>query len=115
MAMQVVAGATMMCAFGVTPSTLKVIPANRPLVRGFAAANILDNKPMLNIAPFGACRSPANPAVTAGGGAPVPCVPVTSPWTPGSPKEVVAGSAALNSDSMCICKWTGVIKIATPG
>ena len=90
MGIQVVAGATMMCSFGVAPSVLSVLPQNRTMTGGPPAANILDNKPMVNIPPFGMCMSLANPTVasatTAAMGVltPMPCIPVTAapPWPP---------------------------------
>ncbi|HXI52640.1 MAG TPA: DUF4280 domain-containing protein, partial [Candidatus Saccharimonadales bacterium] len=65
MAQQVVAGAMMMCSFGVAPSALVVLPANQTMVGGPPAANIMDNKPIVNIPPFGMCTTPSNPAVAA--------------------------------------------------
>ena len=41
-----------------------VLPINRVL-GATPLANIMDNKPMLNILPFGMCSSPANPMVAA--------------------------------------------------
>ena len=96
MAMQVCMGAAMMCSFGAAPSTLVVLPANRTLT-GTPAANIMDNKPIVNIPPFGMCSAPTNPAVIAATAAkagvftPVPCVPVTpAPWIPGAPTVLIA-------------------------
>lgn len=60
MGIQVCTGAMMMCSFGVAPSSLVVLPQNRTLT-GTPAANIMDNKPIVNIPPFGMCMSPANP------------------------------------------------------
>ena len=52
----------MMCSFGAAPSALSVLPANKTMI-GAPAANIMDNKPMVNIPPFGVCISLANPMV----------------------------------------------------
>ena len=82
MGIQVCAGAMMMCSFGVAPSSLVVLPVNRTMT-GAPAANIMDNKPMVNIPPFGMCSSPANPMVAAATAAalgvltPMPCIPVS--------------------------------------
>jgi hypothetical protein len=65
MPQQVVAGAVTMCTFGAAPSTLNVLPVNKTLTGGPPAANIMDNKPMVNIVPFGMCMSLANPTVAA--------------------------------------------------
>jgi len=122
MAQQVVAGAMMMCSFGVAPSALVVLPANQTMVGGPPAANIMDNKPIVNIPPFGMCTTPSNPAVAAATAAamgvltPMPCVPVTpAPWAPGSPTVLIGKMPALNSTSKCMCAWGGVISITYPG
>jgi len=122
MAQQVVAGAMMMCSFGVAPSALVVLPANQTMVGGPPAANIMDNKPIMNIPPFGMCTTPSNPAVAAATAAamgvltPMPCVPVTpAPWAPGSPTVLIGNMPALNSTSKCMCAWGGVISITYPG
>jgi hypothetical protein len=85
-------------------------------------ANIMDNKPMVNILPFGMCNSPANPMVAAATAAalgvltPMPCIPVTAaPWVPGSPTVLVGNMPALNNSSKCMCNWGGVISVAFPG
>jgi hypothetical protein len=121
MGMQVCMGATMMCSFGVAPSTLVVLPENRTLT-GTPAATIMDNKPIVNIPPFGMCSSLANPTVASATAAalgvltPMPCVPVTAaPWVPGSPTVLIGNMPALNSDSKLMCNWGGVIQISVPG
>ena len=90
MPVQVVSGATLACTFGVAPSTLTVLPTNCVACSGMPAATIMDFAPMVNIAPFGMCMSPANPQVAAATAAalgvltPQPCIPATtSPWVAG--------------------------------
>jgi hypothetical protein len=85
-------------------------------------ANIMDNKPMINILPFGMCQSMANPTVAAATAAalgvltPMPCLPNTiAPWAPGAPTVTIGGSPALNDSSKLICMWCGVIEIQNPG
>ncbi len=121
MAQQVVMGATLQCTFGAAPSTLSVLPDKRLLVENKPAANITDNKPMINIAPFGMCNSLANPAVAAATTAalgvltPQPCTPVTSaPWAPGAPTALIANMPALDNTSKCMCSWGGVISVLSP-
>ncbi|MBP1932256.1 DUF4280 domain-containing protein [Ammoniphilus resinae] len=121
MGQAVTAGAMLQCSFGTTPSSLIVLPANR-VMSAAPTANIMDNKPMVNILPFGMCNSIANPAVAAataaafGAHTPMPCVPVTAaPWVPGSPTVLVANMPALNNTSKCMCNWGGVISITNPG
>jgi len=122
MGLQVVAGAMMMCSFGVAPSSLVVLPDKQTLVGGPPAANIMDNKPIVNVPPFGMCNSLANPTVAAATAAalgvltPMPCVPVTSaPWVPGSPTVLIANMPALNDQCKLMCNWGGVIQITFAG
>ena len=121
MGMQVCMGATLQCSFGAAPSQLVVLPQNRVLT-ATPDANIMDNKPLVNIMPFGMCSSPANPAVISATAAalgvltPMPCVPVTpAPWVPGSPTVLIANMPALNNTSKLMCMWGGVIQVVNPG
>ena len=122
MPQQVAAGAMMQCSFGMAPSTLAVLPANKVCCGGPPAANIMDNKPMVNIAPFGMCQSLANPEVAAATSAalgvltPQPCIPnIPAPWAPGAPTVSIADMPALDSTSKLECAWAGVIQITNPG
>lgn len=122
MAIQVNMGASLMCTMGAAPSTLVVLPANKTMAENKPAANIMDNKPFVNIPPFAMCKSPANPAVAAATAAalgvltPMPCTPVTTaPWAPGSSTVMIANFPALNNTSKCICAFGGVISITNPG
>lgn len=119
-------GATLKCPFAVPPgiSTLVVLPINRMLTSNQPAANIMDNKPMVNIPSFGACMSPGNPAFVAATSAalgvptPVPCVPVTpAPWVTGaiSNPVLLANFPALDNVSTLNCMMGGVIAIVMPG
>lgn len=121
MGMQVCMGAMLQCSFGAAPSALSVLPANA-VQTVTPDANIMDNKPMVNIMPFGTCSSMANPTVAAATAAalgaltPMPCVPVIpAPWAPGSPTVLIANMPALNSDSKLMCAYAGVIQITNPG
>ncbi|WP_167332131.1 DUF4280 domain-containing protein [Pseudomonas vranovensis] len=119
---QVVMGALLSCTFGSSPGKLTLLPTNRYCVERQFSANIMDHKPMVNITPFGVCKSIANPQVSAATSAamgvltPMPCIPATtSPWTPGAIKGHVAGQPALHSKCTCMCQWAGVIKVDHPG
>jgi Domain of unknown function (DUF4280) len=121
MGMQVCMGAMMQCSFGAAPSSLVVLPANKVLT-ATPDANIMDNKPMVNILPFAMCSSMANPTVAAATAAalgaltPMPCIPVIpAPWAPGSPTVLIANMPALNSNSKLMCAYGGVIQITNPG
>lgn len=114
-------GALLQCSFGVAPSSLVVLPANKVL-SSTPAATIMDNKPMANIMPFGMCNSPANPVVAAATAAalgvltPMPCIPATAaPWVPGSPTVLIGNMPALNNTSKLMCNWGGVIQVVSPG
>src|SRR5437868_15445857 len=114
-------GARLQCSFGAAPSTLVVLPQNR-VNATVPAANILDNKPIVNILPFGMCSSPSNPTVAAATAAalgvltPMPCIPVTpAPWVPGSPTALIGSMPALHNTSKLMCAYGGVIQIVTPG
>ncbi|MEL6183341.1 MAG: DUF4280 domain-containing protein [Myxococcota bacterium] len=120
MAIAVSAGTTVKCSFGAAPTPLSVLPIMRPLAPT-PAANIMDNKPFLNIVPFGMCTSPANPQVIAATAAalgvftPMPCMPViVTPWLPGSPTVLVGNLPALNNASTCACSWGGVVSVVLP-
>ncbi|HLY83036.1 MAG TPA: DUF4280 domain-containing protein [Acidimicrobiales bacterium] len=121
MAPHVVSGAVLMCSFGVAPSSLTVLPDSRVTAAGQPAAKITDCQPMANIAPFGMCISLANPQVAAATSAalgvltPQPCIPVTTPWQPGSTSVMVAGTPALTATCTCQCAWAGQITITMPG
>lgn len=117
----VTTGAMLQCTFGLAPSTLNVLPVNL-VTAGSPAANIMDNKPIVNIPPFGMCNSPANPTVAAATAAalgvltPMPCIPmIAAPWTPGAPTVMIKNMPALNNTSKCMCNWGGVISINSAG
>lgn len=106
-------GASTACIFGTARGTLKVSGLPRP-------ACIADCRPYVNIAPFGMCRSMANPMVSAGTMAaqgvmtPAPCIPVIpGAWTPDVGFELV-GTPPLPSigrSSVLMCQWGGLISI----
>jgi hypothetical protein len=115
-------GATLICSFGVAPSSLVVLPKNTTMTSKVPAANIMDNIPLVNIMPFGMCTSLANPTVAAATTAalgvltPMPCIPVTpAPWVPGSATVMLGKMPALNNNCKLMCTWGGVIQITVPG
>ena len=121
MGMQVCMGAMMQCSQGVAPSTLVPTPKT-VMTSNMVAANILDHIPIVNIPPFGMCRSPANPMVAAATAAalgvltPMPCVPVLpAPWVPGAPTVLISNIPALDNTCKLMCAWGGVITFTTPG
>ncbi|WP_310461432.1 DUF4280 domain-containing protein [Sphaerotilus sp.] len=106
---------------GTSPASFNATP--RPLTTsGVPVGNIMDHVPMMNIAPFGLCQSPANPMVAAATAAaagtltPQPCIPATaSPWSPGSPMVLIGGMPALNNSSTLSCMWSGTVSFADAG
>lgn len=117
----VVAGAMLTCTFGVAPATLVPKGTAMVMIEGRPAATITDMVPGANIPPFAMCNSLSNPTVAAATAAalgvltPMPCVPVTGPWTPGATKTMIGKLPALVAGSMCNCAWGGVIQITNPG
>lgn len=117
----VVNGAKLKCSEGLAPTTLTVLPTNLANGGLVPAATVMDNIPMLNIAPFGMCKTQANPQVAAATAAamgaltPMPCIPVVvAPWSPGAAGAEIAGQKALTDSSKCSCMWTGSIEITDP-
>ena len=118
---QVCMGAMLKCSFGMAPGTLMVLPTNLVMTK-VPDANIMDNKPMVNVLPFGMCQSMANPMVAAATAAalgaltPMPCIPMTmAPWLPGAPTVLLGNMPTLNNSSKLICSWGGVIGINMAG
>ena len=121
MGMCVCGGAVLSCPFGAAPSALMVTPEKK-VVSSMPLATIADNKPFVNIMPFGMCSSIANPQVASATAAalgvltPMPCIPVIpAPWVSGSLTVLIGGKPALNQTSKLICSWGGVIQITNPG
>lgn len=122
MPLQVCMGATMSCTMGLAPSKLVVLPVNRVLTNNVPDANIMDHKPLVNIMPFGMCKSPANPAVaaatTAAAGVltPMPCIPNTpAPWVTGAPTVLLGNQPTLDNTHKLMCVWAGVISFIDAG
>jgi hypothetical protein len=122
MSLPVVMGAMLQCSFGLAPSSLVVLPEKRTLFENKPVATIMDNKPFVNVLPFGVCNSLANPITAAQTAAalgvltPGACTPVIpAPWIPGSPTVLVGNMPALNQTSRCICAYGGIINVINPG
>lgn len=114
---QVATGATLQCSLGTTPSTFV---ASGAVVSAMTPAGVVTDIDPANVPPFGLCQSPANPqvaaATTAANGVltPQPCVPVLTPWTPGSAQVTIGGVSALDDSSQCSCSWAGTISVTAP-
>jgi len=115
-------GAMMQCSFGMAPSSLVVLPTNMVMTNNVPDANIMDHIPMVNIMPFGMCKSPSNPTVAAATTAalgvltPMPCVPATpAPWIAGAPTVLLGNFPSLDNVSQLMCIWGGVITFNDAG
>ncbi|MCQ2337675.1 MAG: DUF4280 domain-containing protein [Paludibacteraceae bacterium] len=113
-------GALLRCTMGAAPVPLTVV-GMRPMCQNMPMANIMDFAPMVNIKPFGVCRSMANPTVASATAAamgvltPMPCIPViTGPWSPGG-QEKICNFPALLDNCKCMCAYGGNISITFPG
>jgi hypothetical protein len=111
----VCSGATLQCSHGTAPGTMNVTP--RAMVNAAAPpATIMDNKPDVNIMPFGLCTTLSNPAVLAARGVPQPCVPViTAPWSPGCPAVCIGNNPVVHTGSRLTCVYGGIIRVKDPG
>jgi hypothetical protein len=117
----VASGAQIRCSEGLASSQLSLTPAATVELGGVSAATVQNRLPFLNIAPFGMCKTQANPQVAAATAAamgvltPMPCIPVVlAPWTPGATTVELSGDKVLTDDSRCSCLWTGEITVTDP-
>jgi len=116
-------GAKLKCSMGDRQSDLGVIHSvKKDYLHGEFMANIMDNKPMMNIMPFGQCKSLANPTVAAATAAnqgklqPMPCIPnIPAPWQNGKTNVLVKGQPALMDNCKLMCMWAGIIEITNEG
>ena len=93
-----------------------VLPLNGATTTGLPLGNALDHVPFLNIIPFGMCTTAVNPMVSAAGGAPVPCVPITlSQWSDTATKVKVRGYSSVTEKSKLRCLWNGSITVEVSG
>lgn len=118
----VCSGATMKCSMGTSQAKLTVLPSRTVFLTGQPMANISDHLSMVNLAPFGRCRSlgfPATASATAaahGKLTPMPCMHNTPfPWMNGKNDYIVKGDPALLKSSTCSCMWGGTISITDDG
>lgn len=104
------------CSFGTETSAFQLSSTKHDSITE-QNANLLDNKPMVNILAFGMCTSLVNPEVASATahdlGVPVfkPCIPNTiAPWSPGLPTMLVNNYPAIDKNSKLMCAWGGVIE-----
>lgn len=118
----VCSGATMRCTMGTQPAKLTVLPSRTVFLCGQPMANISDHISMVNLAPFGLCRSlgfPATASATAanlGRLTPMPCVHNTPmPWMPGKADYFDKSQPALLRTCKLQCMWGGTISLVDDG
>jgi hypothetical protein len=117
MGTQVVTGATLQCSMGTTPATFAASGAQ---VSATTPAGVVSDIGPASVPPFGMCQSPANPQVAsasaaAGSLVPQPCLPVLTPWTPGSSSVTIGEVPALDDASQCSCAWAGTVSVTSAG
>jgi len=115
-------GATLFCSEGDKKSQLGILPMRNVYIENKPMANIMDYKPIVNIRPFGKCRSLANPSVKAATAAhhglltPMPCIPNTlTPWINGKNDVDIMSQNGVLETSCLECAWKGVIKVVHHG
>lgn len=117
----VVMGAMAKCAQGLAPAPVKFLPTSK-VFAPMPAGDITGIVPMLNLSPFGMCKSLANPKVAAATAAafgvlvPQPCIPLpVMPWAPPSPKVLMGALPAVLDSCKTMCAFAGAITIMMPG
>lgn len=101
----VVDGAELSCTMGEKTSKLKVMPPHKVKMNGANRANTGDCKPVINIQPFGLCKTTG-----------IPCVPTCPMWVNGKNDVLIEGMPALLNKSIAMCSLgVGVISIIDDG
>lgn len=114
-------GAVLNCTQGTNNSSLFATPKCVSLCSQ-DQANITDHLPMVNVKPFGCCRSLAYPPTASATAAnfgrltPMPCVPGTiTNWSAIDFNSQVGGQPALLNTAKLKCIYGGEISIVSPG
>lgn len=118
----VCSGAMVKCTMGTCPARLTVLPTRTVFLAGQPMANISDHISMVNLAPFGSCRSLGFPSTAAATAAahgvltPMPCMHNTpAPWMGGKMDYLIKGQPALLKSCTCQCMWGGTITLINNG
>lgn len=118
----VCSGAMMRCTMGTQPAKLTVLPSRTVFLCGQPMANVSDHVSMVNLAPFGMCRSlgfPATASATAanlGKLTPMPCVHNTPmPWISGKADYFDKDHHSLLKSCKLRCMWGGMISLVDDG
>jgi hypothetical protein len=112
MALNVVNTAQLQCTCGDAPTPLTVTSQFQCKIGNQLAATVMDFAPVVNITPFGTCKT----LTAAASGVPTPCVPATtSPWMPGAIQTKIGNFAALLQTDKLVCSVGGMISVVSPG
>lgn len=114
-------GAVLHCTQGMNDSSLSATPKCVSLCNQ-DQANITDHLSMMNVKPFGRCRSLAYPPTASATAAnfgrltPMPCIPGTmTNWSAVDSYSQVGGQPALLNTAKLRCVYGGEITIVSPG
>lgn len=114
-------GAILKCSQGDTTSKYTVLPTKKVFINRNPLAVVSDIKPMVNIKPFGQCKSMANPTVAAATAAnhgrlqKMPCIPNTvGIWTEGI-RHFLSDEMTPCDKSKCMCAYAGEISVVDVG
>lgn len=114
-------GAELQCNCGDNNSIYTVLPTKKVSINNKPLAVISDTKPMINIKPFGLCKSMANPTVAAATAAnrgklqKMPCVPnIVETWSEGI-KHFLAKEQTPCNLSKVKCLYSGLIRVVDSG
>ena len=114
-------GAMTSCIFGIAPGSL-VLPPSTVMGTSGSLGNCSNCVPFMNVTPFGLCMSLANPITAAQTAAafgvltPGACIPTPAGmWLPIKPTVLSMNMPMLDSSSMLMCAFGGVIRINVPG
>lgn len=114
-------GAVLHCTQGTSNSSLSATPKSVSLCSQ-DQANIADHISIMNVKPFGRCRSLAYPPTASATAAhhghltPMPCVPGTiNNWSAVDPNSQLGGQPALLNTAKLKCIYGGEITIVNPG
>ncbi len=117
----VCSGAVLKCSMGTSNGSLSATPKSVSLCSK-DQANIGDHISIVNVKPFGRCRSLAYPPTAAATSAhhghltPMPCVPgTTTNWSTIDANSILAGKPALLNTAKLRCIYGGEITIVNPG